>query len=70
MDTDRPDEHAFRAAGRRMLHDDALEALVVDRLTAREWMTKPATIGLARHVGLEDELRHIAALVWSGWNVG
>lgn len=67
MDTDRPDEHAARAAGRRMLYDEALEALVVEGMSADEWVDHPATVGLARRLGLEDAPRHIAALVWSRW---
>lgn len=50
-----------------MLYDEALEALVVEGMSADEWVDHPATVGLARRLGLEDAPRHIAALVWSRW---
>ncbi|MFO0697057.1 MAG: hypothetical protein U0230_26015 [Polyangiales bacterium] len=67
MDTLPPDPHAMRSAGRRILHDDAMEARVVEGMSAEEWIEAPTTQSLARRLGLEEAVRHVAALVWSGW---
>ncbi|MFO0697055.1 MAG: hypothetical protein U0230_26005 [Polyangiales bacterium] len=61
--------HVVNSVARRLLHEDASEACLVERLSAEQWMTDEPTRLLARSLELEDALPHVAALVWSGWSL-
>lgn len=61
--------HVVNAVARRLLHEDASEACLVERISAEQWLADEPTRLLARSLELEEALPHVAALVWSGWSL-
>ena len=61
------DSYEVRAGARKLLLEDATEACFVEGLDAEEWLDEEPTRRLAVSLGLQGELAHVAAVVWSGW---